>query len=716
MVWLAFSTFWSSALLFWLEPLVGKQLLPLLGGAPAVWNVCLLFFQASLLAGYALAHAASRLRSSRTQLLLLFVLIALSCVTLPVQFHATPPSGVAPTFWLIGQLAGQIGLPFLALAAATPLYQHWYGQALKERDPYVLYAASNAGSLVALLAFPVFLEPGWPMAQQNRAWAFAFAGVVILIAGTGLLLRGRAQVRNESAAPTSPGVSWRTQLFWVGLSFAPSSLLLGVTSFLTTDLASVPLLWIVPLALYLLTFIVAFSMGRSGPSVLLTRVAVILAVTWVVVFRLQSTEPLWLLLVVHLAFFVGTALVCHSRLAALRPARAQLTRFYLLIALGGALGGAFNTLIAPLVFDGYWEYPLIALLALLLALPDAPFRLRVKRDLVPALAVLAVALLFLSSDAVRAQRGLSALVTVGLPATMAFLMSRESNRFVLALAAILLTLPADRSISARVVQAERNFFGVLRITTDADGRFHELRHGNTLHGAADRTERAGSRPLTYYSYRSPGIDVLRSVQQRQAHAAVGVIGLGVGTLAWYARPAEAWTFFEINPAVVSMAQDPELFGFLRRSRAGSMDVRVGDARLELRRLSDRSFDLLVLDAFTSDAIPLHLLTREALQLYTDKLKPGGVLAFHISNRYLDLAPVLADLAESVQLRIRARGDLQPARAERAQRIEPSLWVALARADADFGAALFGGTWYIPKGRGHGPWTDDFSNVWTALLW
>ncbi|MGH7469957.1 MAG: fused MFS/spermidine synthase [Longimicrobiales bacterium] len=694
---------------------MGKQLLPLLGGAPAVWNVCLLFFQSSLLAGYAFAHGITRVRSMRAQLVLLFAVVAVSCATLPVAFATTPASSSHPSWWLIGHLTLQIGLPFFALAAATPLFQHWYGQAANERDPYVLYAASNTGSLIALLAYPILLEPRWAIAQQNRAWAVAFGGVLLLLLGIGMLLR-RATPQAESAEPSAAPIPWRTQLRWIGLSFAPSSMLLGVTSYLTTDLASVPLLWIIPLALYLTTFIVAFGVARAGPPVLLLRTAVILAVTWVVVYRLQPTEPLWLLIVAHLAFFVCTTLVCHTRLAAQRPARQHLTRFYLLIAVGGALGGAFNALIAPVLFEGFWEYPLIALFALLLALPDSPIRLRVKRDLAPAVGVLALALFFLSLDVFRSNRSLAALVCVGVPATLAFVLSREPLRFVLALTALVLTLPADRSLSGRVVQAQRNFFGVLRITTDARGRFHELRHGNTLHGAADMAQPEGSRPLTYYSYRSPGIEVLRTVQERSAHPAVGVVGLGVGTLAWYARANERWTFFEINPAVIGMAQDPELFGFLQRSRAGSIEIRAGDARIELRHVPDSSFNLLVLDAFSSDAIPLHLLTREAVQLYTSKLSARGLLAFHISNRYLDLAPVLAEVTASLGLRIRARGDLQPGAADRAQRIEPSHWVAVARNDADFGETLFTGTWYIPRGRGRPAWTDDYSNVWSALLW
>jgi hypothetical protein len=692
--------------------LIGKQLLPLLGGTPSVWNVCLLFFQCALLAGYGLAHGVARLAPRIFQYLTLIVILAAAAATLPVSFDDSPDPGRSPTVWLGAQLVVQAGLPFLALAAAGPLVQHWYGQTERARDPYTLYAASNAGSLTALLAFPFFLEPTWSIHQQNRLWVYGFAFAILLAIGAASLLKHRV---SPTALPTEPIrlVPWPVQMRWLALSFVPSSLLLGVTSYLTTDLASVPLLWIVPLALYLLTFIVAFGPAREGPSAFAVRLAVLIAVSWAAVYRLQPTEPLWLLLAVHLTFFAGVSLLCHSRLAALRPPPEQLTRFYLMIATGGALGGAFNALVAPLVFPGFVEYPLMAIAALLLGLPGDHQRLSGRRDLLPALALTALAFALLRVAPVKS--GLAALVTVGLPLLIAFVLSNQPQRFALALAAVLLTLPVDRRISERVVHRERNFFGVLRVTTDGLGRYRELRHGSTLHGAIDRSQREGGRPLTYYSYRSPGTDILRGIQERR-DPSIAVVGLGVGSLAWYARPGESWTFFEINPAVVRMAQDSGLFGFLGRSRAGSLGIRLGDARRQLNLLPDRVFDLLVLDAFNSDAIPLHLLTREAIELYLRKLKADGVLAVHISNRHLDLAPVLADLAATTSLRIRARGDLQLSAAERTARIEPSHWVALARRDTDFGQSLFAGTWYVPAGAGGSPWTDDYSNLWSALVW
>lgn len=301
--WFAFSTFWCSALLFWLEPLVGKQLLPLVGGAPAVWNVCLLFFQSVLLAGYATAHGLVRLRSRFVQLLLWGGLLLAANATLPIAFETAPSSADQPVVWLFGQLLVEVGLPFLALAVATPLFQYWFDRSASRRDPYFLYAASNAGSLTALLAFPIWLEPRWPIGTQNFAWAAAFLGASALIGSAAWLSRRRAPEAAESAEPATVRPARLTQLRWLALSFAPSSLLLGVTSFLTTDLAPVPLLWILPLALYLSTFIVAFGVAQAGPSRALHLLTTALALAWVAVFRLQLSEPLWLLLVVHLGFF-----------------------------------------------------------------------------------------------------------------------------------------------------------------------------------------------------------------------------------------------------------------------------------------------------------------------------------------------------------------------------------------------------------------------------
>ncbi|MEX2282612.1 MAG: fused MFS/spermidine synthase [Gemmatimonadota bacterium] len=702
-------------MIFWIEPLVGKQLLPLLGGAPAVWNICLLFFQSALLMGYACAHGIVKIGDVRVQVAVCVLLFGSALLVLPVGFDTNPPAS-APAGWLLGQLAIQLGLPFIALAAASPLLQRWYAGAAAGRDPYVLYAASNAGSLLALIAFPVVIEPAVGMLAQFRAWTALYAFAIVLIGVAGwLTVRAWTPFVVQSDATGDPPTV-RIQLRWIALALVPSSLLLGVTSYLTTDLAPVPLLWVVPLALYLLTFVIAFGIMAEGPPRWLLRVVVILAVSWATIYRMQATDPLWLLLVIHLALFTALALTCHSRLAASRPAPAQLTRFYLLLGSGGALGGAFNALLAPLIFDSFAEYPLMLLAAVLLGLGAAMNRAEVFRALIPAAVMVTAVLIVFSFDALAGSQLWRVALTVAIPAIVVYTLSGKPLHFAMALAAVLLTGHADPALANRVLHAERNFFGLLRITTNPSGRYHELRHGSTLHGAADLADPSGIRPLTYYSYRSPVNDVMHSVQSRGDSLRIAVVGLGVGSLAWYARPTEQWVFYEINPAVGVLARDPEWFGFLRRSQAASLRIELGDARLRLRRAPDQHFDLLVLDAFTSDAIPLHLLTREAMQSYFAKLKAGGVLAIHVSNRYLDLTPSIARIAADLGLGVRARADLLVKREERAQRIEPSTWVALARTDADFGTTLFEGTWYIPRAAAGRAWTDDFSNLWQALDW
>ena len=617
-VWFAFSAFCCSALLFWLEPLVGKQLLPLLGGAPTVWGVCLLFFQCALLVGYGLAHAIARVRSRTLQIALFGGLVLAACLTLPVTFAQAPLESAGPVPWLFGQLALQVALPFVALAAAAPLLQHW---ATGLPNPYLLYAASNAGSLLALLAFPLLLEPAWSLAAQQRGWAIASSGALALAVSAAFLRPGASTAQLDISATTA-APTLRAQLHWLMLSAAPSSLLLGVTAYLTTDLAPVPLLWILPLALYLLTFIAAFAGLPARALSLVKPLTVMLAVIWVGTYRLRLVEPLALLLPLHLITFLCVVFLCHSRLATLRPPRERLTHYYLVIALGGVLGGAFNTLAAPLLFDAYIEYPLFLVAALILGLHDAQPSRPARMDLLFAAGLLLAMLGMLSIDRLGVQRWLSGTLTVGLPVLIAFVMRAKSWRLVLCLSAILVSAWADRSVSPRHVFAERNFFGVLRVTTDARGRFRELRHGNTLHGAVDLAQPGGSRPLSYYSYRSPGTDIVRSLQERRTALNVGVVGLGVGSMAWYARPLESWTFFEINPAVVSLASSSNLFPFLQHSRAQRLQVRQGDARLSLANDADGAFDLLVLDAFTSDAIPMHLLTREALQLFMDTIGCG----------------------------------------------------------------------------------------------
>jgi SAM-dependent methyltransferase len=714
--WFALATFWCSALIFWVEPLIGKQLLPLLGGAPAVWNICLLFFQTALLLGYAVAHGLTHLRSARLQAVLYFALFGLGLVVLPVQFTGAVANQEHPGSWLLWQLTMRAGLPLIALAAASPLLQHWFAcsQRAQGSDPYFLYAASNAGSLIALLAYPFVIEPAWRIQTQNHVWGVLYVAAIGLLAIAVWRARPSAFVpvvtesEAEAETPTLRGFA-----YWVLLAAIPSSLLLGVTSYLTMDLAPVPLLWVVPLAVYLLSFIIAFGWLRSGPSIWLIRAAAILAGPWVAVYRLQPSHPMWLLAALHIVFFAILAVNTHSRLAESRPAARYLTHYYLAIALGGALGGAFNALLAPLLFNSLVEYPAFALIALFVAAYRRGAGLSVLRDVLPAAALGVIVLMLVNWRTLQDERTWAAVVGVGVPCFVAYAMSGRIPRYVLALAAILFTGLADGRIYNRVLYSDRNFYGLLRVSQSRSGRFIELRHGNTLHGAADRVQPGGSEPLTYYSLAGPIADVLNQMQATPAKRRVGVVGLGVGTMAYYGIKDEVWDFFEINPAVERLARDSSMFGYLQRSDADTINVITGDARLSLQHVPDARFDLLVLDAFTSDAIPLHLLTREAVQLYFRKTKPGGLVVFHTSNRYLDLAPVLGDIAHSLRLVGVFRDDWTKTTDEQIKRIEGSSWVVLARTERDLAGVSAKPFWH-PVQRAHKRvWTDDYSNVWSA---
>jgi spermidine synthase len=658
-----------------------------------------------------MAHGLSRAPVG-WQLVAFGVLLLAGVLQLPIRFIPPPADLAHPTVWLFGQLTLRLALPFCALTAAAPLLQHWLARVPGEsRDPYTLYAASNTGSLVALLAYPLVIERAWTLRNQSVIWLVLYLVAAVLLLASGWRIKHKAEAVRV-VPDEGPPLTFHQQASWVLLAFLPSSLLVGVTSYITADIAPIPLLWIIPLALYLLTFIGAFARASRRMPRWLARGSVLLLVGWAATFRAGATEPLAVILAIHLLLFFTLAFCCHTQLAARRPGPGQLTRFYLLIAFGGALGGAFNALVAPTVFNSLIEYPLAVLAAFVFGQSAEKLKWE-RRDFVFLAAYILALALLLNIPDVQRNPTVARLVTIGVPVLLAYFLSDRPVRFALALCLLLITVRWDPRLHARVVQSERNFFGVLRITADASGRYYELRHGTTLHGAAEQQRAQGSDPLTYYSERSPVADVIRMMQSRPSFQSAGVVGLGVGSLAWYARPSEHWTFFEINPAVDVIARHPTLFGFLNKSRAAELEILRGDARLRLRDVPNESYDLLVLDAFNSDAIPLHLLTREAVALYLEKLKPHGVIAVHASNRYLDLSSVLANLAGAEGAIALERQDLGITSGESANRILASIWVALARQESDVSGLLSDERWRVLNPNGKRPWTDDYSNVMGA---
>ncbi len=747
LLWVAFAlpAFGSAFLVFWIEPLFTKLLLPVLGGVPAVWNTALMYYQAALLAGYLYAHVTVRLLGPRRQAVLHVAVTALVLVTLPLTGpEATGAAVERPVAWVLGTLTGSLAAPFVLLAATAPLLQRWLAAVDTSRrlEPYTLYAVSNVGSFGALLAFPLLLEPRVPAEGQLLAWSWGLGVVALLLAAcVGVVWRlgrdgGGRQVGEEvdslgdapaaegaeeagavragERAGGAPGIG--TRLRWLVLSFVPSSLLLGVTAHLSTDVAALPLLWIAPLGLYLLTFVVAFGRpdaepSPGGPTATVHAVfvtAFVLLAFWRLEWRLAWAIPF------HLGVFTLTALVLHRRLAAARPAPERLTEFYLWVAFGGVLGGAFNALAAPVLFDSVVEYELVLVAACFLR-PSAARRsdgalVRAGRGAVALLpALLLAGALGLGIVPVADTGSLAFWLVTVVAAIGCLLLRRSAWRLGLALASLAVAATALTGTSETVLHADRSFFGSHRVTAEEDPRSHVLYHGTTVHGAQLRAPDVRRIPTTYYHPAGPAGWVFETLGPELAGSEIAVIGLGTGSLVCHGRPGQRWTLYEIDPEIERIATDRRLFSFLADC-GPSVAVETGDARVSLAREPPGRFSLIVLDAFNSDAIPVHLLTREALAVYRRALAPGGVLLFHVSNRYLDLEPVLARLAAETGMAGRfAAHEAAAARQER-ELASSSEWIVLADRRGGLGALATDARWRPLRGSGGPLWTDDHTAI------
>ena len=723
----AATLFCSSLLMFAVEPIVAKTVLPILGGTPMVWNTCVLFFQILLLGGYAYAHGATKWLSRRACGIAYGLVLVLPFAVLPfgIGADAQPPAGGSPIGWLLLVLVRSIGLPFFALAATAPMLQRWFADTdhPAAHDPYFLYAASNIGSLLALIAYPALIEPALRLRTQNAYWALAY-GVFVAAACLSLLVAGRRQplatsaAAVRSAAETAPAshdrpLTWECRATWIALAFVPSSLMLAVTTYFSTDIAPVPLFWIAPLALYLLTFVVAFSTRSAAAQSFSDRFVPLLVLPLVILMVAGAGCSLWGAIPLHLAAFTMAALVCHGRLAAGRPAAAHLTEYYFWIAFGGMLGGVFNTLATPVLFSRVIEYPLVLVLALAArrgrdaaAAPSWS-----ANDLVMPIGVGAISAAFIVWLHPGGGDGAQLFVAgLGLPAFIAFTQSRAPLRFAACVATLLVAGSIAANAYGAALYTSRTFFGVYRVTTDE--RFHSLYHGSTVHGMQSLEASRAGMPLTYYGTAGPIGQAFAGLPAAASRQNVAVVGLGVGTLATYRSPGQQWTFYEIDPEVERIARTNEYFTYLRACGDGCRVV-LGDARLSMAHAPGRGYGLIVLDAFSSDAIPIHLVTVEALALYLNKLAPGGVLAFHITNRHVMLAPVIARLAVSLGLTARwQQHSANPA-------VRPgefaSEWMVMARTPEDLGSLIGDPRWVLPPIPADTPlWTDDFSNIVSVL--
>jgi hypothetical protein len=720
--------FLSAALLFLVQPLVARLVLPLLGGTPAVWNTCMVFFQAVLLAGYAYAHAAPRWLGPRRQPFLHLLLLPLPFLVLPLALpaNATPPAAV-PVFWLLGLLFVVAGLPFFVVSTSAPLLQRWFSETghPAARDPYFLYAASNLGSILALAAYPVVVEPLLTLAGQSRLWMTGYAVLTVLIAAcTFCLWRAHgAQVR--APADKTPPPTWRRRLRWLLLAFAPSSLMLSVTTYITTDIAAIPLLWIAPLTLYLLTFVVAFARKPLLPHRFVVRwtpLAVLVVVLLLLLF--ERTEPVFLLIALHLFGLFWIALMCHGELAQTRPVSRDLTEFYFWLSLGGVCGGLFNALLAPLLFNSIVEYPLVLVLACALR-PASPGPKKQSvasftwRDAILPLGVgvLTAALVFGIQNYGPNLGRFNAGLMFTIPLVLCYTMQERPLRHALGIGALLLASYFYRGEYGEAQYRTRSFFGVHRVTLDPSGKFRDLVHGSTIHGRQNLDPARRREPLTYYYRTGPAGQVFAALKEDERLQRVGIVGMGAASLCAYAEPGQRWTFYEIDPAVVFIARDSGLFTFFRDCKTEPAVV-LGDARLTLTR-SEEKYGLLVIDAFSSDAIPIHLLTREALDVYRRRLDDDGVLLFNISNRYLDLETVLADLARNVTppMTCISLEDRALSNAEKEAGKSPSHWIALAATPEALAKIRRKGSWQLLPGRpGAAIWRDDYSNLLSVIKW
>lgn len=716
--------FLSALLMFILQPLFGKILLPLLGGTPAVWNTCMVFYQTLLFLGYWYAHQLSTRLNSNRQIQLHTVLLIVSVISLPVALpdNIDPPTDHNPIFWIIVVLFRAIGIPFFVVSTTAPLLQKWFSRLGHQHssDPYFLYAASNAGSLLALLSYPFLIEPNIGLMNQRILWSMGYGLLCIMVLGSAILLWRNLQAQetatNQDYSPTTvEPLSRQQQLHWLILALVPSSLLLGLTQFISTDIASVPLLWIVPLTLYLLSFILVFSVWapRIHPIMLAVQPA------WLLIFIAYSfinpaVLPYWLDLILHSVAFFLAIMVCHGELAKHRPAPEHLTQFYLIMSFGGMLGGLFNSFVAPFVFDAVYEYPIMIVASLLLR-PGLLKSQWLKESGFPLTLLITGIIIYFSLDALFDYLDIvgGALILL---AGLSYSYRNHPLGLGLITAVILFFTIGLHSLASTTLFQDRTFFGVLSVRNSviADENQHpetvrELYHGTTKHGAERLISAQITTPLTYYSRPGPIGQLFTEFDHENDHWNIGAVGLGAGALACYTKPGQHWRFYEIDPLVVQVAKDPQWFNYLNRCNPQA-DMIIGDARLSLAKESDASFDLLIMDAFSSDAVPTHLLTREALQLYFNKLKPDGILAFHITNRHLAIKNVLADHVNSLHLAALLQ-EYKPA--TEMPLVVATDWVVIAKDPTRlqrFEQSRIGHWQKLPITFDIQPWTDDFTHI------
>lgn len=718
--------FIGSALLFLIQPMAAKLLLPTFGGSPAVWTSAMLFFQVALLGGYAYAHYSNRLLDPTRQRFFHFLLLIGAVLTLPfaVKVPENATTGYPPLLVFL-MLATTVGLSYFTISAGSPTLQRWFATTADPaaKDPYFLYAISNVGSMVGLFAYPFYIERHFKLGEQANLFRLGFIVMMVAMIVAGLFVRIQPQ---EEVKPVEK-LDRNRLLRWILIAAAPSSLLLGVTNTISSNIAPIPLIWVVPLAAYLLSFIFAFASKRFVTATQLARILPLLVTPLAFTICIEATEPLMPLAFLHITVFFVAAWFCHALLSEDRPDAGNLTQFYLCLSIGGALGGFFNSIIAPMIFPTFFEYPLVMCLILLFRPPTKVFnkQLQLTGILVVVSFAWMAAVRYIGTDL---QPNLRSGIALGVPLVAVFALVERTKVYAFGMLALFFgSIALGIASTGKVLATHRSFFGVHRVV-DGQG-YRQLMHGNTIHGRQSLDPTKQALPLTYYYPTGPIGSIFNSPNFILDVHRVGLVGLGVGSLAVYGRPDQEFTYFEIDPTVLYIARDSGLFTFLKQSQA-RMNYVLGDARLTLAKEPDGNYGLLVLDAFSSDAIPTHLLTAEAIEMYAKKLAPGGVLAMHISNRYLELAPVVALTARSAGLETFSNMDAENSE-EKADGKTQSHWLLLTKdrsvlqklsngntvghPELNLGKVRPGIDWNeidIPESVK--PWTDDYVDVLSAF--
>jgi SAM-dependent methyltransferase len=711
----------GSFLLFLTQPMIARMALPRVGGSPSIWNSAMLVYQLLLLGGYAYAHWLGRLRP-RIQVGIHLVLFGAAAFWLPIGLAAMSPAPDSePALWVPVFLIASIGPLFFIVSSQAPLMQRWYALETSRGEPYTLYAASNLGSFAGLISYPLIVEPLMGLEQQSLLWTGLYAFLVLLVAACGLTVPGKAVEALPQEA--SPAPTARQMLRWVVLAAIPSGLMLSTTTHLTTDIVAIPLLWVLPLGLYLLSFVIAFA-ARRGPANFVTILApLIILIAGGLAFSNGTSSPLFSA-TLGLVLLLVIAIALHSELFRLRPGVDHLTRFYLAMSLGGVIGGFFCAIVAPLLFDWAYEHPLLILAAAFLCpqyqlLPWPKSSGWAFAFAIPAFAFI---LSYATAAGIFARAignpDIAKIAGSILVSLLALACLGRRWPFVASLLALMLVYDGWATLyHSYEGNRTRSYFGIYEVTQqdDAQGRplVRVLTHGTTVHGKQNLIPGYETMPTTYYARRSGvGLTMTNAEALFGVHPRIAVVGLGSGTLSCYARPNQAWTFFEIDPAMVQVARNR--FSFLSRC-APQVRIVLGDARLSLARQPANSIDVLAVDAFSSDAVPMHLITREALRVYGQAVQPNGIVLFHISNRYLDLQPVVADLAAREGWHAELL-QYVPNEREEVLNATISVWIALSRngATLDRLKALSGDdsvNWEpIAPRPGFAGWSDDHASI------